>query len=119
MFCIRVYVLYSVPFIVIIYIYIYIYILSNTIYCLFLNIVFELSLLYFCFSSTKIFPFIFLKPFICNLHFLSTPIIPHSKNNARALSYISPMLWNSLPSYIKIAYNIQESYITIELRWQF
>ena len=34
-------------------------------------------------------------------HLLSTPTICPSKMNARALSYIGPKLWNSLPPYIR------------------
>ena len=34
-------------------------------------------------------------------HLLSTPILRPSKMNTRALSYIGPKLWNSLPPYIR------------------
>ena len=34
-------------------------------------------------------------------HLLSTPILHPTKMNTRALSYISPKLWNSLPPYIR------------------
>ena len=34
-------------------------------------------------------------------HLLSTPILRTSKMNTRALSYIGPKLWNSLPPYIR------------------
>ena len=34
-------------------------------------------------------------------HLLSTPILRPSKINTRALSYIGPKLWNSLPPYIR------------------
>ena len=34
-------------------------------------------------------------------HLISTPILRPSKMNNRALSYIGPKLWNSLPPYIR------------------
>ena len=34
-------------------------------------------------------------------HLLSTTFLHPSKNNTRALSYIGPKLWNSLPPYIR------------------